>query len=141
MRPERNADERGFTMIELLVVLAIVALLAALVGPSVFSQLKPARHAAAAAQIEHFGAALDTYFLDNGAYPSTQQGLEALRTAPSDSKRWRGPYLKKEVPLDPWGRPFVYRAPGRSGGYEILSLGADGREGGSDEDADAVSWR
>jgi general secretion pathway protein G len=141
--PQRNESksEAGFTMIELLVVLAIVALLTALVGPSIFGQLKPARHGAAAAQIEHFGSALDAYFLDNGAYPTTQQGLEALRTAPGGSARWKGPYLKKEIPLDPWGRAYIYRAPGRSGAYEILSLGADGREGGTEEDADVVSWR
>lgn len=139
--PSVERREGGFTMVELLVVLAIVALLTALVAPSIFQQLKPARRTAAAAQIDNFGKALDAYFLDNGAYPTTQQGLEALRTAPAASPRWKGPYLKKELPLDPWGRPYIYRAPGRSGAYEISSLGADGREGGVDEDEDVVSWR
>jgi general secretion pathway protein G len=134
-------DERGFTLVELLVVLAILALLTALAGPALFNQIKPARREAAAVQIEHFGSALDAYFLDMGSYPSTADGLEALRTAPGDSKRWRGPYLKKEIPMDPWGNPYHYKSPGRSGPYEISSYGADGREGGEGEDADINSWQ
>ena len=135
----------GFTLIELLVVIVVIGMLAALVAPNVFSHIGTSKEAAARAQIEMLGAALDAYRLDNDLYPSSAQGLEALRREPLSDPRprsWRGPYLRKEVPLDPWGRPYVYRGTleaGR-GAYELLSVGRDGREGGEGEDADITSW-
>jgi general secretion pathway protein G len=130
----------GFTLMELLIVLVIVGLLAALVGPTLYQQIKPARQSAARAQIENFATALDAYFIDAGRFPTTQEGLAVLRAKGDGDAKWKGPYLKKEVPLDPWGNAYVYAAPGRNGGYEIVSLGADGREGGEDDDADVTSW-
>jgi len=130
----------GFTMVELLVVLVIVGLIAAVVGPVLYKRIGPAKQTTAHAQISNFMDALDTYFVDNGAFPNSQQGLEALRTSPEGAPRWNGPYLKKDVPADPWGRPYLYRAPGRSGGYEIFSYGADGKEGGEGENQDITSW-
>jgi general secretion pathway protein G len=133
--------QRGFTLIELLVVLVIIGLLAALVGPSLYQRISPAKESAARAQIENFATALDGFLVDIGRYPSTQEGLNALRAKPESLDKWKGPYLKKEIPLDPWGQAYVYRAPGRSGGYEIVSYGADGREGGDGENADIASWQ
>jgi general secretion pathway protein G len=130
----------GFTLMELLLVLVIIGLLAALVGPTLYQRIKPAKEAAARAQIENFMTALDGYFVDTGRYPNTQEGLKALRAKPEAVDKWNGPYLKKEVPQDPWGNAYVYRAPGRNGGYEIQSYGADGREGGEAENADINSW-
>lgn len=140
---ERKAIRRfssGFTMMELLIVLVIVGLLAALVGPTLYQQIKPAKQSTARAQIENFGTALDNFFINMNRYPTTQEGLEILRTKPENDDKWKGPYLKKEIPNDPWGKPFVYISPGRNGGYEILSFGADGREGGEGDDADITSW-
>lgn len=134
----RNAG--GFTMMELLVVLTIIGLLAALVGPTLYKRIAPAKQSVARAQIENFGTALDNYFIDVGHYPATADGLAALRTAPKGEKKWKGPYLKKQLPDDPWGRAYQYAAPGRNGGYEIISLGADGKVGGDGEDADVRSW-
>lgn len=125
---------------ELLIVLVIVGLLAALVGPSLYQRIKPARQSAAQAQIVNFMTALDSYFVDVGSYPSTREGLEALREQPAGAAQWNGPYLKQSLPADPWGNKYIYRAPGRSGGFEIVSYGADGREGGEDEDRDITSW-
>lgn len=136
----RPFSERGFTLIELLIVLVILSLLAALVGPALVERLKPAKRTVAQAQIEEFMAALDNYYVDVGRYPSTEEGLQALREKPASAKKWDGPYLKKEIPMDPWGNPYVYRAPGRNGGYEIVSYGADGKEGGEGENADVNSW-
>lgn len=130
----------GFTMMELLVVVAIIALLASLVGPILFKHIAPAKDSVARAQMENFMTALDAYFIDTGRFPTSQQGLAALRTKPEGEAKWTGPYLKKEIPKDPWGNPFQYRAPGRSGGYEILSFGADGKEGGEGENRDITSW-
>lgn len=130
----------GFTMMELLIVLVIIGLLAALVGPALYQRIAPAKQSVARAQIENFMTALDSYFVDTGKFPSAQQGLQALRLRPESEARWQGPYLKKEIPADPWGNPFVYRSPGRNGGYELLSLGADGREGGEAENHDVASW-
>ncbi|UCF18640.1 MAG: type II secretion system major pseudopilin GspG [Gemmatimonadota bacterium] len=142
---ERQKERRGFTLIEIMVVILVLGTLAALVAPNVFSHVSSAKEAAAASQIELLGAALDAYRLDNDAYPTGQQGLEALRREPlSDPqpRNWRGPYLRKEVPLDPWGRAYVYRSPGVANpwGYDLLSFGRDGVEGGEDEDADIKSW-
>lgn len=130
----------GFTLMELLLVLVIVGLLAAVVGPTLYQRIAPAKQTAAREQIENFGTALDNFVTDVGHYPSTQEGLNALRVKPDGAEKWNGPYLKKEIPTDPWGNAFVYRAPGRSGGYEIVSFGADGREGGEGENADINSW-
>src|SRR5262245_18587629 len=104
---------RGFTLMELLLVLVIIGLLAALVGPTIYQRIRPAKQSAAKAQIENFASALDSYFVDMGSYPSTQEGIAALRTKPESAQTWNGPYLKKEIPKDPWGAAYVYRAPGR----------------------------
>lgn len=133
----------GFTLIELLVVIAVIAILAGLVGPMVFRNVGDAKVTAAKAQLELFGLALDQYRLDNGYYPSTAQGLEALQTVPSGepaARDWRGPYLRKPIPLDPWGRPYVYRSPGEKNPklYDLLSLGRDGQPGGAGEDLDVI---
>ncbi len=139
------AARGGFTLIEVMVVIAVIAMLATLVGPNVFRNVGAAKDATARSQIELFGAALDSYRLDNGRYPTTAQGLETLRTAPTINplpNNWRGPYLRKEVPLDPWGNPYTYLSPGTVNptGYDLLSLGADGEYGGEEEDRDVVSW-
>lgn len=137
---KRHTGVSGFTMMELLIVLVILGLLAALVGPTLFQRISPAKQSVARTQIESFMTALDTYFVDNGAFPTTQQGLAVLRTKPEGASKWAGPYLKKDIPNDPWGHPFQYRAPGRNGGYEIVSFGADGKEGGDGENQDIASW-
>ena len=131
---------QGFTLMELLIVLVLIGLLAALVAPTLYQRINPAKESAARAQIENFMTALDSYFVDAGRYPSTTEGLKALRAKPESIEKWNGPYLKKEIPADPWGNAYVYRAPGRNGGYEIVSYGADGREGGEGENADINSW-
>jgi len=136
----RRKHQWGFTLTELLVVLVIVGLLAALVGPTLYQRINPAKQSVARAQIENFMTALDSYFLDNGSFPASQQGLNVLRARPEGAAKWNGPYLKKEIPADPWGNPYVYRTPGRNGGYEIISYGADGKEGGEAEHADINSW-
>lgn len=136
----RMPRRAGFTLMELLLVLVIIGLLAALVAPTLYQRIKPAKQSVARAQIENFATALDNYYIDVGRYPNVQEGLKALRVRPEGVERWNGPYLKKDVPPDPWGGAYVYRAPGRSGGYEIVSYGADGKEGGDGEDADINSW-
>jgi general secretion pathway protein G len=141
--PRATCLRQGFTLIELLVVIVVIAILAGLVGPMVFRNVSDAKVTAAKAQLELFGLALDQYRLDNDYYPSTTQGLDALRTLPPGepaARNWRGPYLKKPVPLDPWGHPYVYRNPGETNptSYDLLSLGRDGRQGGTGEDADIV---
>ncbi|MGK5036624.1 type II secretion system major pseudopilin GspG [Janthinobacterium sp. LB3P118] len=131
---------RGFTLLELLVVIVIIGLLAAYVGPKYFAQLGKSEVTVAKAQIEAFEKSLDTYRLDVGRYPTTQEGLAALLVAPpAAGTRWNGPYLKKAVPLDPWGHAYQYRAPGSKGEYDIVSMGKDGQAGGSGENADISS--
>lgn len=132
--------KQGFTLMELLIVLTIIGLLAALVGPTLYQRVKPAKQAAARAQIQNFMTALDNFFVDMGRYPSTQEGLKVLREAPAGARKWRGPYLQKQIPRDPWEHAYLYRSPGRNGGYEIRSLGADGKEGGEEEARDVNSW-
>lgn len=144
-RTDRRAHRRGFTLIELLVVIAIIATLASVVGPSLFGNVGEARRAAAQSQLDVFGLALDAYRIDMHAYPSTSEGLAVLRTRPVEdeaAQRWRGPYLRQAVPLDPWGRPWHYESPAARSldGYDLYSFGRDGREGGADEDADITSW-
>ena len=130
----------GFTLIEMLVVLVIIGLVMGLVGPQVLNYLTDARSKAARLQIEAFGSALDLYFLDVGRYPPANEGLNALVRRPSGVEVWNGPYLKGgAVPPDPWGRAYVYRAPGERAPYEIVSLGADGHEGGTGSGADIRS--
>jgi len=125
---------------ELLLVLVIIGMLAALVGPTLYQRIKPAKQSATRAQIANFATALDAFYFDMERYPTSQEGLAALRNRPEGGEKWNGPYLKKEIPLDSWGHAYVYRAPGRSGGYEIQSYGADGREGGDSDNADINSW-
>jgi general secretion pathway protein G len=126
----------GFTLLELLVVIVIIGLLAAYVGPKYFSQLGKSEVTVAKAQIEAFEKALDTFRLDVGRYPTTEEGLAALLTKPAAATRWNGPYLKKSVPQDPWGHTYVYRAPGNKGEFDILSYGKDGQPGGDGDNAD-----
>jgi general secretion pathway protein G len=132
---------RGFTLLELLVVMVIIGLLAGFVGPRLFSQIGKSEAKVAKAQIEALGKALDQYRLDVGQYPDSGQGLAALNAAPGDQPRWQGPYLAKPVPLDPWGRAYLYRSPGEHGDYDLYSLGRDGQPGGEGENADIASWR
>jgi general secretion pathway protein G len=135
-----RARRSGFTLIELLVVIVILGLLAVIVGPEIVGRVGEARSTSARTQMELLGLALDNYKLDTGSYPTTEQGLAALRDRPArgSAVNWRGPYLKKAVPLDPWKRPYVYRSPGPRGadGYELVTLGRDGTSGGEGEDAD-----
>jgi general secretion pathway protein G len=134
----RNAQ--GFTLIELLIVVTIIALLAGLVVPQFIKQEEKATAKAAKAQVELLGTALDTFRLDVGRYPSSQEGLAALNQKPGGVDRWDGPYLKKEVPPDPWGKPYIYKSPGDHGPYDIISYGADGVPGGDGSNHDITSW-
>jgi len=128
---------RGFTLLELLVVIVIIGLLASYVGPRYFAQLGKSETATARAQLDGLRKALDTYRLDVGRYPSTAEGLASLSVRPAeDSDRWAGPYLSKPVPADPWGHPYQYRSPGATEDYELMSFGKDGKSGGSGENAD-----
>lgn len=133
-------DDAGFTLIELLIVVIILGILAGLVGPRLFGRVGQSKQAAARVQIELLGTALDQFKLDVGRYPTTQEGLQALQRNPGNVVGWEGPYLKKEVPLDPWGRAYQYRSPGEHGEYDLASLGADGAPGGEGEAADVTSW-
>ena len=135
----------GFTLIEILVVIAVIAILAGIVTPLVFRNVGDAKVSSARAQIEILATALDSYRLDNDYYPSTAQGLAALRSKPIGQPKvanWRGPYIRKDVPDDPWKNPYLYLSPGKvnSDSYDLLSLGRDGQPGGEGEDADITSW-
>jgi general secretion pathway protein G len=132
--------EAGFTLLELLVVMVIIGLLAGYVGPKYFSQIGKSEIKAARAQIDAFEKALDQYRLDTGRYPSSEQGLAALMASPSGEAKWGGPYLKKAVPMDPWGKPYVYRLPGQKGEFDLLSYGKDGQPGGDGDGADIGNW-
>jgi general secretion pathway protein G len=138
-------SESGLTLIEILVVIIVLGLLAGLVAPRIIGRVSEAKTATARTQFELLGVALDNYRLDNGYYPTTEQGLAALRTRPTSEpqpRNWRGPYLQKDVPNDPWDRPYVYRSPGEvnAGSYDLLTLGRDGQPGGEEEDTDITSW-
>jgi general secretion pathway protein G len=133
-------DQHGFTLIELLVVVIILGLLAALVGPRFFGRVGQSKQAAARVQIELLGTALDQFKLDTGRYPTSQEGLQALQVNPGNLSGWDGPYLKKDVPRDPWNNPYNYKSPGDHGEYDLWSYGADNAPGGEGEAADVTSW-
>ena len=141
LKTKRPNNQKGFTLIELLIVMIILGLLAALVAPRMFGKVGTSKQKAAKAQISLFETALDTYRLDVGEFPTSDQGLQALREKPSDVDDWDGPYLPKEIPNDPWGNAYEYRHPGEHGDYDIISYGADGQPGGEEEDADVVNWK
>ncbi|MBA3976223.1 MAG: type II secretion system protein GspG [Candidatus Solibacter sp.] len=145
MRNTRRYERRGargITLIEMLVVLAIIALFASLVAPRLLNRTDTARVTAARAQINAFMTALGTYKLDTGVYPATEMGLQALRQKPGNVNNWQGPYLPQEIPVDPWGRPYAYKYPSDQGDEpEIVCLGADGQPGGEGINADIVSWK
>jgi general secretion pathway protein G len=136
----RTKIQTGFTLLELLVVMVIIGLLAGFVAPRFFSQIGQSEVKTVRAQIDAFEKALDQYRLDTQHYPSVEQGLAALVQAPDGETRWSGPYLRKAVPLDPWGHPYTYRYPGEHGEYDIYSLGRDGKPGGSAEAEDIGNW-
>jgi general secretion pathway protein G len=141
VRRRTRRDERGFTLVEILVVITIIGLIMALVGPRVINYLGEAKVKAAKIQIQSFSSALDLYYLDAGRYPSSSEGLAALAQRPGGATTWNGPYLKGGVvPNDPWGRSYQYRSPGEHGAYDIVSYGSDGQEGGTGNAADIVSW-
>ncbi|MBI4455056.1 MAG: type II secretion system major pseudopilin GspG [Acidobacteria bacterium] len=141
LKLRRNKREKGFSLIELIVVLVILGLLAAVVGPAVMRRLKGSRTQIAKIQISQFEESLDLFNFDVGRYPGTQEGLQALIQNSGNVPNWSGPYLKKNaLPKDPWGHDYVYRSPGQHGEYDLYSLGADGQEGGDGENADVSSW-
>ena len=145
-RSQRRASNRpAFTLIELLVTIAIIATLAAIVAPTLFGNVGEARKNSARSQIQILALALDAYRLDADQFPTTEQGLDALRAFPSAGdapKNWKGPYLRQLIPMDPWGKPYVYVSPGvaNPNGYDLYTLGKDGKPGGEGEDADVTSW-
>jgi len=144
-KPNTRVLRRAFTLIEILVVIVIIAILASLVAPQIFRYVDDAKTGAAKSQVETLALALNAYRLDNGVYPSSQQGLEALRTLPTSGeipKHWRGPYLARQVPVDPWERPYIYVSPGHTNltTFDLYTLGRDGKIGGTGDDADVTSW-
>lgn len=131
----------GFTLLELLIVMIIIGLLAALIGPKMIGRVGESRQTVAKQQVEGFGSALEMYKLDTTKYPTQEQGLEALVSEPQGVNNWKGPYLKKKfIPKDPWGNEYIYTYPGANGDYDIVSYGADGNTGGDGEDKDVASW-
>jgi general secretion pathway protein G len=140
-RKRSRALERGYSLLELLVVLAIMSLIIALAAPSVIGYFEASKAKAAKVQISNIATALDLYYLANGNYPTDQQGLKALVEKPEGVTTWDGPYLNRaDGIVDPWGRPYLYKQPGLHGKFDVSSLGADGKEGGTAEDADLGSW-
>jgi general secretion pathway protein G len=138
----RRRTQSGVTLIEMLVVVTIIALFAALVAPKMLRRADAARVTAAKAQINAFGTALGAYKLDTSTYPTSEQGLVALRVRPPNLPLWNGPYLPQDIPLDPWGRPYIYKYPGEHGDEpDIVSYGADGQPGGEETNADILSWK
>lgn len=135
-----NAGIKGFTLLELLVVMVIIGLLAGYVGPKYFEQIGKSETKTARAQIDALGKALDQYRIDTGQYPNTNPGLAALNKNPANDPKWAGPYLKKNVPNDPWNNPYLYQSPGEHGDYDLYSLGKDAQLGGTKESEDVVNW-
>jgi general secretion pathway protein G len=141
MKHIKNLKESGFTLLELLVVLGIIAMLAGIVGPQVMKHMGESKTKAAKVQIEDLAATLDMYKLDLGSYPTSEEGLKALIESSDSAKRWNGPYLRKsKIPLDPWQQEYHYVSPGEHGKFDLFTLGADGKDGGDGEDQDIVSW-
>lgn len=141
MNTVKLKSQAGFSLIELLVVLTIIALLGAIVGPQIISNLGSAKSDTTKIQIEDYGAALDLFYLDNGRYPTSEEGLRALVSPPAGLGTWDGPYLKKnKIPADAWGNDYRYEAPGNHGAYDLYSYGADNTAGGEGENGDLVSW-
>lgn len=140
MSDGRRDGAAGFTLLELLVVIAIIGLLAGYVAPRYFGQIGKSEVSAARAQMDALEKALDQYRLDTGRYPSNELGLNALLQRPSNEPKWNGPYLKKAVPLDPWGKPYHYRSPGERGDFDLISFGKDGQPGGAGENADVTNY-
>ncbi len=138
--PDTEPRHHGFTLLELLVVLVIIGLLAGYVAPRYFSQVGKSEVKVAQAQINALEKALDTYRLDVGRYPTTEEGLNVLQTRPQSEAKWNGPYLQKAVPADPWGKPYQYKSPGEHGDFDLWSFGKDGQPGGTGEAADITSW-
>jgi general secretion pathway protein G len=142
MKKRRRDRRAGITLIEMLVVVTIIALFAALVAPRMLRQTDKARITAGHAQINSFMTALGAYKMDTGVFPTTEEGLQALRTRPTNANQWQGPYLPAEIPLDPWQRPYIYKYPSEHGDEpEVISYGADGQPGGDGINADIVSWK
>jgi general secretion pathway protein G len=134
-------SQAGYTLLELLVVLGIIAALTALVAPQVIRYLGEAKGDSAKVQVQNLQSALELYYLDTGTYPTTEQGIAALLENPGNVAGWKGPYLKrKEGLVDPWGKPFMYKQPGEKGAFDLSSFGRDGAQGGAGEDADVVNW-
>ena len=131
---------QGFTLLELLVVMVIIGLLAGYVGPKYFEQIGKSENKTAKAQVDALGKALDQYRIDTGRYPSSEQGLSALYKKPSNEPKWSGPYLKKNIPNDPWDKPYIYKSPGEHGDYDLSTLCKDGQPGGEKESEDVMSW-
>ncbi|MBZ5595976.1 MAG: type II secretion system major pseudopilin GspG [Acidobacteriia bacterium] len=142
MNQRRNRRRAGITLIEMLVVVTIIALFAALVAPRMLRKSDAARVTAAHAQVNSFMTALGSYKLDTGVFPTTEEGLQALRVPPANLPQWQGPYLPQEIPVDPWKHPYIYKYPGEHGDEpDVISYGADGQPGGAGFDADIVSWK
>ena len=139
-RVTRRGASAGITLIELLVVMVIISLFATVVGTRVIGRVDQARQTAARTQIAEFSTAFDLFRLDVGRYPTMEQGLGALRIAPAGVNNWDGPYLQRDIIADPWGTAYVYRIPGEHGDFDLISYGADGVEGGEDDNRDIVSW-
>jgi general secretion pathway protein G len=138
---KKKNREAGFTLIELMIVLFILGLLAALVAPRLMGRVGKAKQKTAQAQLQLLGTALDLFHLDVGRYPTTEEGLRVLKEKPNNLPGWGGPYLDKAIPNDPWGRPYVYKSPGEHGTYDLSSLGADGASGGDGENQDINNWK
>ncbi len=142
MRRNRKREQAGVTLIEMLVVVTIIGLFVALVGPNLWRNVDKGRVTAARTQIHSFMGALGNYKLDTGTFPTTEQGLQALRVKPEGVNQWNGPYMEQDIPKDPWGHDYVYRYPGEHGDSpDIICLGQDGQAGGEGLNADIVSWR
>jgi general secretion pathway protein G len=141
MKRKTRFRQQGMTLIEILVVLAILGLLAGLVGPNLLNRLDSAKTKTAAVQIQDLEQGLEMYKLDVGRFPTTDEGLEALQTQPANAPGWNGPYLKGSVPVDPWGQPYHYKSPGEHSAVDIISYGADGKPGGEGDSADVHNWK